>query len=112
MGAPKDLRVGEPFRLDGVDLSAGQDELLREAGRGVPEGWRDGCSWGRERSRFQFGRRFLSEGEAYRPLRSGCFMCRLNCMVQTEFVVQNPQVVGSVSFCHLPTRIVGNIFVA
>merc|ERR1712087_509381 len=60
--APKDLPLFKPLRLDGADLSAGKDELLREASRRVSKGRRDGLNWryGRECARLQLRGRFLS----------------------------------------------------
>ena len=34
----EDLQHDQPVRLDGADLAAGQDQLLREARGRVPEG--------------------------------------------------------------------------
>merc|ERR1719321_2627485 len=56
-GLREDLRVLQPLRVHGAHLAAGQDQLLREARGGVPEGRGDG--WRPERARLQLGRGLL-----------------------------------------------------
>merc|ERR1712032_956740 len=61
VGSLEAVRRSEPVRLDGADFVAGQDQLLREACRRVPEGGRYGTRRAGGRKGFRARHRLLKE---------------------------------------------------